>query len=115
VLHEPFFWSNLCRTVDGKASFVTPLSLSVVSFSFCFIQVQNIQRLKEERDNVLQQNQQMQRELVQHINHLFLNFAARFYMIILAFGFWSHFFSAQETWFHYNENCKIKYFSYPKI
>lgn len=39
-----------------------------VNCSFPFIQIQTIQRLKDERDNNLQQNQQMQRELVLYID-----------------------------------------------
>jgi hypothetical protein len=42
--------------------------LSLLLSKLClFIQIQTIQRLKEERDNNLQQNQQMQRELVLYI------------------------------------------------
>jgi hypothetical protein len=65
-------------STDDQASFRIPLSLSLVSLSFRFIQIQNIQRLKDERDNMLQQNQQIQRELVQYINHLWLSFSPRF-------------------------------------
>jgi hypothetical protein len=55
---------------------------------FYLTQIQTIQRLKEERDNMLQQNQQMQRELVQYIKLLSLRFVPVFDLIILTFGLW---------------------------
>jgi len=53
--------TRLMYFMNDKTSFWAPLSL-FVGF-FYLIQIQTIQRLKDERDNMLQKNQQMQREL----------------------------------------------------
>jgi len=76
--------TRLMYFMNDKTSFWAPLSL-FVGF-FYLIQIQTIQRLKDERDNMLQQNQQMQRELVQFIKLLKPHSGPKFYLIIFAFG-----------------------------
>ena len=75
--------TRLMYFMNDKTSFWAPLSL-FVGF-FYLIQIQTIQRLKDERDNMLQQNQQMQRELVQFIKLLKPHSGPKFYLIIFAF------------------------------
>lgn len=72
------------------------VSLLLSKLCLSFIQIQTIQRLKDERDNNLQQNQQMQRELVPYIDlftlhvistHCFSSVQLLVCLTILTFGF----------------------------